>query len=149
MMNLMRKSKQQGFTLIELMIVVAIIAILAAIAIPAFLSYIMRARSAEMVNFAMALKTPIAMCLLGRYSDCSAGSNGVPANPTAPAGKYTDTVVTTYTDPTATITVTGDATLLNGLTYILHGELNADGTVVEWTVDPASTCITGNVCPPA
>ncbi|KLJ02330.1 pilin [Luteimonas sp. FCS-9] len=52
--------KQQGFTLIELMIVVAIIAILAAIALPAYQDYTNRAKMAEVIGFAAAAKTAVA-----------------------------------------------------------------------------------------
>ncbi|HSN21870.1 MAG TPA: pilin [Usitatibacter sp.] len=52
--------KQQGFTLIELMIVVAIIGILAAIAIPAYQDYIVRSKVTEMVNQAGVCKTSVA-----------------------------------------------------------------------------------------
>jgi len=50
--------KQQGFTLIELMIVIAIIGILAAVAIPAYTDYLKRAKVAEAVNLLMGLKAP-------------------------------------------------------------------------------------------
>ena len=54
-----RARKQQGFTLIELMIVVAIIGILAAIAIPAYTNYTNKARFAEATLAASALKTDV------------------------------------------------------------------------------------------
>ncbi len=58
-MKPMQMHKQQGFTLIELMIVVAIIAILAAIAIPAYQDYTARAQASEAVTLLGGMKTPI------------------------------------------------------------------------------------------
>lgn len=55
----MKKQIQQGFTLIELMIVVAIIGILAAVAIPAYQDYTAKAQAAEMYSLMAGLKTPL------------------------------------------------------------------------------------------
>jgi type IV pilus assembly protein PilA len=65
--------KQSGFTLIELMIVVAIVAILAAIALPAYQNYTNRAKFAEVISAASGVKTQVDVCLQtkGTITDCS------------------------------------------------------------------------------
>ncbi|HIF9086188.1 TPA: pilin [Photobacterium damselae] len=73
---------QKGFTLIELMIVVAIIGILAAFAVPAYQNYTNKTHATEMLNASSAMKTAIGVCLLNGKADCTAGAagSGVPAD---------------------------------------------------------------------
>ena len=59
-MNKLQKKAQQGFTLIELMIVIAIIGILAAVALPAYNNYIIRAKVSEVILAASACRTAVA-----------------------------------------------------------------------------------------
>src|SRR6185369_7212831 len=78
--------KQEGFTLIELMIVVAIIGILAAIAIPNFLQYQLKAKTAEAKTNVQAIKT--GMIAINAERSCSPSITAAPLA-TAPAGGAT------------------------------------------------------------
>ncbi|MEZ7276877.1 pilin [Pseudoalteromonas sp. 68 DY56-GL68] len=69
----MTQQKQQGFTLIELMIVVAIIGILAAVALPAYQDYTTRAKMSEVITFAGSAKTAVSECAIttGALTSCN------------------------------------------------------------------------------
>ncbi len=138
------KKVQQGFTLIELMIVVAIIGILAAIAIPAYQDYMVRAKFTEVIQSTQALKTAVEVCVqdLGTVTGCTAASNGIPANIAAGAtgvpsiGKYVASLTTADGAITAAA-ITGQG--LKGQTYILTPTYSTT-TGIKWV--SSGTCLT-------
>lgn len=132
------KVKQAGFTLIELMITIAIVGILAAIAIPSYLNYTEKAQFSEVVQAASSLKHAVATCAhtVGTLTGCTNGANGVPAAQGA-AGNVAGMVVAN-----GQITATAQ-NLSQAYTYILVPTL-VNG-VVTWD-DSTGTCAAAGVC---
>ncbi|MEY4757867.1 MAG: hypothetical protein RJA34_2765 [Pseudomonadota bacterium] len=137
----MKRSMQKGFTLIELMIVVAIIGILAAVALPAYQNYTKKAKFSEVVMATQALKTAVELCAneTGAVTNCTAGSNGIPAD-LGTSGKYITSVATAA----GVITATGNADV-DSKNYILEPTFSSS-TGVSWTTKSTSTCLAANLC---
>jgi type IV pilus assembly protein PilA len=133
----MMKSAQKGFTLIELMIVVAIIGILAAIAIPAYTDYTVRARVSEGVTAASAAKATIGENIANAGAINGAGNcRGVSTWAAAPANSHVASLA--CNDANGVITVTMDATgKLTAFTitpaYAANDTITWDCTVTDAT----------------
>ncbi|WP_319005333.1 pilin [Marinobacter nauticus] len=123
---------QQGFTLIELMIVVAIIGILAAVAIPAYQDYTARAQVSEGVSLAGGLKSTVSdiWSTRGSLADADSGSAGLPAA-TDVSGSYVDQVSVTDGLITITMESTGVSAGIQGATFQLS-PITGGGSMI-WT----------------
>jgi type IV pilus assembly protein PilA len=145
----MKRQLQKGFTLIELMIVVAIIGILAAVALPAYQDYTVRARVSEVILAGSTCRTAI--------------TDAVANSPTASVANIVDTCTVTPTkmvvsgssDADGVITIVGSAGALGGSVtatansismkpYVaggtaLDGATHGGSTIAEWRCGPAAT----------
>lgn len=124
------KKVQAGFTLIELMIVVAIIGILAAIALPAYQDYTIRSQVSEGLSLGSGLKVQVADVFAdsGDMTDANSGTNGIPAAADV-VGKYVSQVE--VADGLITATMGGDANAaVNGDTLQISPVTHAGS--IEW-----------------
>lgn len=119
--------KQQGFTLIELMIVIAIIGILAAVALPAYQDYTVRAKASELILAASSAKNSISEYII--------------TNATLPASTFTvqnntSNMVDSVSWNGSEIVITGNATNLGATVIITMTPSATASGGVEWVCSP-------------
>jgi type IV pilus assembly protein PilA len=134
------KSIQKGFTLIELMIVVAIIGILAAVALPAYQDYTIRARTSELILAASAARTSVTEAAQGLNSLTASGSGMVIGT----GGKVSAAAVTTD----GVITIGGlDASMgTSGISMTLTPSWNGTANTVVWSCEVAPVKYSPSSC---
>ena len=130
--------QQKGFTLIELMIVVAIIGLIASFALPAYNDHVMKTRFAEVNTISNTYKTAVALCFSesNDLTVCDAGTHGIPA----PA-QATDNLAPGMTVIDGVITMAGTQAA-GGWVSVLVPTLN--GSTLTWTQN--GTCLASGAC---
>ncbi|MBF0454174.1 MAG: pilin [Magnetococcales bacterium] len=133
MSQIKRLNQEEGFTLIELMIVIAIIGILAAVALPAYQDYTIRAKVTEGLGLASAAKVTVTE----NWMSTGVSTSGLALGYTGPADTG-DVDSVAVADTTGIITVTYDANTVAGTVITLTPTFTA-GEPVVWACDTTAT----------
>lgn len=149
-MRVQQKAQQQGFTLIELMIVVAIVAILAGVGVPSYQKYMAKAQFVEVVSTTGLPKDQVVECFqtTSRTAEvCASQADAILLDSfdTAIIEKIETTFVETPLKTVTVTTTTTEDSVFKGITHSMIGTRLANGRVT-WVLDENSTCVAAALC---
>ena len=135
------KTNQKGFTLIELMIVIAIVGILAAVALPAYQNYTKRAQFSEVINATAALKAAVEECyaFTADLTVCDVAGNNM-------IGQLNNGTGGTYMSATTVVDGAVNATGASPVAFSYQIDPTAANGQLTWAINANSTCLQQGLC---